>query len=143
MSTLTPMDYLQLGGVSGSAMAIMFGIYKILTLVVNHRCRSDCCGRFFSLGISVAETTPPPHRLLVTGEATLGHRLLDGFPMSGTRDGSQSVSFLVSRGLVAAQNTSEEENRSHQSVVAEGRSSPAPSYQSTSPSTAPLGDETV
>jgi len=75
MSQFNLIDALQMGGASATVMGIMFGVYKILTLVVNRRCRSDCCGRLFSVGLAVEPTTPPIHHTL-TGEMTLSHGLL-------------------------------------------------------------------
>ena len=129
----TFLDALQMGGASATVLAVMFGVYKLLTLAVNHRCRSDCCGRFFSLGIQVVETTPPSHRLSIAGEATLNHRLLDGFQTMGRHDDKQCEFHSVSLTPSLGQNRLEEENRSHPSVVEEDTSSLAPTHQSTSP----------
>ena len=137
------MDALQLGGASATAMGIMFGVYKLLTLVVNHRCRSDCCGRWFSLGIAVEATTPPTHRHVIAGEATLNHRLLGGYQSEGRHDGSQSGFAPEPLTLSAGQSMSEEENRSHPSVIEGGRSSPAPTHLSIAPPTEPLAGPSV
>jgi hypothetical protein len=133
----TFLDALQMGGASATILAVMFGVYKLLTLAVNHRCRSDCCGRFFSLGIQVVETTPPPHRHVVTGEATLNHRLLDGFQTMGMRDDTPCEFHSVSLRPLLGQSMLEEESRNHPSVIEEDRSSPAPTHLSTAPPTEP------
>ena len=126
-------DALQMGGASATIFAIIVGIYKLLTVVVNHRCRSDCCGRFFSLGIAVEETTPPPHRLVVGGEATLNHRLLGVYQSSGKPDDNQSGFSPTPPIPFVRQNTSLIESRSRWSGVEEDMSSLAPSRLSTSP----------
>ena len=138
MSQFDFITALQMGGVSATTLGLMFGIYKLLTLVVNHRCRSDCCGRFFSLGIQVEETTPPSHRLSIAGEATLNHRLLDGFQTRGRHDDRQPEFHSVPLRPLLNQSTSEEENRSRPSVAEEDTNSLAPTHQSTSPPTEPL-----
>jgi hypothetical protein len=129
----TFLDALQMGGASATILAVMFGVYKLLTLAINHRCRSDCCGRFFSLGIAVEETTPPPHRLSLAGEATLNHRLLDGFQLREKPDDTQSVFVPIPLRPLTGQKISPIENRNHWSGVVEDTSSPEPSHQSTSP----------
>lgn len=131
--SFSPMDALQLGGASATVMGIMFGAYKLLTLIINHRCRSDCCGRWFSLGIAVEATTPPTHRHVIAGEATLNHRLLGGYQSEGRHDESQSGFALEPLTLSAGQSMSEEEDRSRLSVIVEDRNSPVQSYQSTVP----------
>ena len=137
------LDALQMGGASATILAVMFGVYKLLTLAVNHRCRSDCCGRFFSLGIQVVETTPPSHRLSIAGEATLNHRLLDGFQTRGMRDDTQYEFHSVSLRPSLGQSMLEEESRNHPSVIEGGRNSPAPTYLSIAPPTEPSSGPSV
>ncbi len=132
------LDALQMGGVSATVLAVMFGVYKLLTIAVNHRCRSDCCGRFFSLGIAVEETTPPSHRLSIAGEATLNHRLLGVYQSSGMPDDNQPGFAPTPPIPFVRQNTLLIENRSHWSGVEEDMNSLAPSRQSTSPPIPPL-----
>ena len=130
-------DALQMGGASATVMGIMFLAYKAVTLAVNHRCRSDCCGRGFSLGIQWVELTPPSHRLSAAEAATLGHRLLDGFQTSEKHDGNPSVSSLVSPTLALAKNTSPAASRNLPTVVEVDKNSPVQSHQSTAPPIVP------
>ena len=126
-----------MGGASASVIGVMFGVYKLVTLMVNHRCRSDCCGRFFSLGIAVEETTPPPHRHVITGEATLNHRLLGREEMNdGTTDGFVPVRLRP----LPSQSTSPAENRNRWSGVEEDTSSLEPTHQSISLPIQPSSD---
>ena len=141
------LDALQMGGASATAVAIMFGVYKLLTLAINHRCRSDCCGRFFSLGIAVEETTPPTHRLSIAGEATLNHRLLSVYQSSGMPGDTQPGFSPTPPIPLVRQKTFLVANRSHWSGVEEDTSSLSPSRQSTSPPIPPslglLGSHSV
>jgi hypothetical protein len=123
MSQMDFLSALQFGGVSATAMGIMFGIYKILTLIVNHRCRSDCCGRWFSLGIAVEETTPPTHRFSIGGEATLNHRLLPAGSIAEKHSRNLHGFSSAPPELWVPQNRLEEGNRSPHSSVAEDSSS--------------------
>ena len=54
-------DALQMGGASATIMGIMILSYKAITLLINHRLRSDCCGRWCLIGV-VAEEVPPDER---------------------------------------------------------------------------------
>jgi hypothetical protein len=93
MSQFNLIDALQMGGASATVMGLMFGVYKILTLVINHRCRSDCCGRLFSLGLAVEPTTPPTYHHTLTGEMTLSHGLLSSAPTLRLSD-AEAVSVV-------------------------------------------------
>ena len=127
------LDALQMGGASATVVAVMFGVYKLLTFAVNHRCRSDCCGRWFSLGIAVEETTPPTHRLSIAGEATLNHRLLGGYQGLEKPDDNQPGFSPTLPIPLVRQKTSLIANRSHWSGIEEDTSSLSPSHQSTAP----------
>ena len=61
MSQFNFVDALQMGGASATAIGLMFLAYKAITLIVNHRCRSDCCGRWCLIGV-MAEEVPPDER---------------------------------------------------------------------------------
>lgn len=65
-------------GVSISAMTIMFLSYRVLKVIIGHRYVSDCCGRFFEIGIDVRDFPPSPtSRSPSTDQAV---RLIDEFP---------------------------------------------------------------
>lgn len=128
-------DAFQVGGASATVMGVMFGVYKLITLIINRRCRSDCCGRWFSLGIAVEATTPLSHRHATVEVTTLNHRLLGENLVEGKRGENQSGFALEPLTLSSGQSTSAEEHKSHPSVAVEGRNTPAPSYQSTVQST--------
>jgi len=130
MSQFSLIDALQFGGASATIMGVMFLAYKAVTLIVNHRCRSDCCGRWFTLGIQWVEVTPPQHRLSTLDQAMLDRHLLEAFQPTETAENSQSVSSVISPALAPAKSRSAIKNKSQQTVVEAGTSSPAPNHQS-------------
>ena len=58
-------NVLATAGISSSAMAIFFLVYKVLQKVVGHRLISDCCGRRLEVGIDIRDMpkTPSVHSL--------------------------------------------------------------------------------
>ena len=142
MSQFNFVDALQVGGASATVVGIMFLAYKAIALIVNHRCRSECCGRFFSLGILWEATTPPSHRHGSMAEAKPYHHLLHGFPLEEKPGDTLSVSSSAHQPLAPAKSKPAVENKSHQSVTGEGRSSRAPSRLSIVLPTVPSSDQT-
>ena len=133
MSTsLSPMDVLQIGGAGGAVSVALLVLYKLASMIVNHRCRSDCCGRLFSLGIEVEATIPQPYRTELSGEATLNHRLLTECHLSGLSDGIPSASRPIPIPPSRYQSTMEVIHRNSPTGVEEDMSSLS---QSSQPST--------
>ena len=133
MSTsLSPMDVLQIGGAGGVVSVVLLIIYKLCGTIINHRCRSDCCGRLFSLGIEVEATNTLPHRIELSGETTLGHRLLGECHLSGLSDGILNVSQPIPIPPSRHQSTMEAIHRNSPTGVEEDMSSLS---QSSQPST--------
>ena len=137
MSQFNFVDALQMGGASATIMGVMFLAYKAVTLIVNHRCRSECCSRVFSLGILWEAVTPLQHRHASMEEAMRGRHLLDGFQLEEKHDDNQSVSSRVSQELAPAKSKLTIKNKSQQSATAEDMSSPVQSHLSSAPPTAP------
>ena len=52
--------YLASAGVSTGSIAILFLLYRIWLSVKGHRLVSDCCGRFYEVGVDVRDMPPTP-----------------------------------------------------------------------------------
>jgi hypothetical protein len=56
-------------GVSSSAVAILFIIYKVVQKVIGHRIVSNCCGRRMEVGIDVRDMPNTPEELSLESES--------------------------------------------------------------------------
>ena len=52
--------YLASAGVSTGSIAILFLLYRIWLSIKGHRLVSDCCGRFYEVGVDVRDMPPTP-----------------------------------------------------------------------------------
>jgi len=51
---------LQTAGVSTSAIALLFCVYKVFECAIGHRLISDCCGKRMSVGVDVRDMPHSP-----------------------------------------------------------------------------------
>jgi hypothetical protein len=56
------LSVLQQAGLSGTFIAVVLIVYRLLKLANNHKIVSDCCGKRLSIGLRVDEMnqSPPP-----------------------------------------------------------------------------------
>ena len=52
--------YLASAGVSTGSIAILYIIYRVLNAIKGHRLVSDCCGKFYEVGVDVRDMPPSP-----------------------------------------------------------------------------------
>ena len=52
--------YLASAGVSTGSIAILFLAYKVFSAIRGHRLISDCCGKFYEVGVDVRGMPPTP-----------------------------------------------------------------------------------
>jgi len=52
--------YLASAGVSTGSIAILFIAYKVWSAIRGHRLISDCCGKFYEVGVDVRDMPPTP-----------------------------------------------------------------------------------
>ena len=47
-------------GVSTGSIAVLYIIYKVFNAIRGHRLISDCCGKFYEIGVDVRDMPPTP-----------------------------------------------------------------------------------
>ena len=47
-------------GVSTGSIAVLYIIYKVFSAIRGHRLISDCCGKFYEIGVDVRDMPPTP-----------------------------------------------------------------------------------
>ena len=65
-------------GVSISTITIMFLAYRVLKSIIGHRYVSDCCGRFFEIGVDVRNFPSSPSTRSPSNDQLVN--LIDDFP---------------------------------------------------------------
>ena len=54
--------YLASAGVSTGSIAVLYILYRVWNSIRGHRLVSDCCGKFYEVGVDVRDMPPTPER---------------------------------------------------------------------------------